>query len=221
MIGTIGDPGCLFNVTDAAVFNHTEGQPREIEIRSNGVGLRFFLDGVPVKLNKAGYDPLPVPAELRGSTLHGFAVDTHCVDPYRDAMKTPTILDITATHLKSDDPFLRATIHASAPQLVGQSSTTHFWMPGVAGAVLMNSAGDALVTIDLNGDGTGPTNCSAIHCPPRDYVRSRNGDAIVNLNGTDGEGEQAPTWNPIGAGAHATNALRFAYRTVRSVSSPL
>lgn len=69
------------DILDAAVFNHTEGTPREITAESNGAAVRFFMDGTPVKLDKAGYAPLPIPAELRGSTLHGFAVDTHCVSP--------------------------------------------------------------------------------------------------------------------------------------------
>jgi hypothetical protein len=92
-IGTIGNPGCLFDPLDVAVFNHTEGQPRLITAESNGAALRFFLDGAPVKLAKAGYEPLPIPAELRGSTLHGFAVDTHCVSPYCIATRLPAITE--------------------------------------------------------------------------------------------------------------------------------
>ena len=95
-IGTIGDPGRLFAPMDAAAFNHTDGQPRDITIRSDGKGLRFFVDGIPVKLDKAGYAPFPVPAELRGSTRHGFAVDTHCVDPYSAATTLPAVLEFHA-----------------------------------------------------------------------------------------------------------------------------
>lgn len=91
LVGAIGNPGRFFEPMDAAVFNHSDGQPRTITVVSDGAALRFFLDGAPVKLSKAGYDPLPVPEELRGSTLHGFAVDTHCVSPYQRATKLPAI----------------------------------------------------------------------------------------------------------------------------------
>ena len=109
-VGTIGNPGRLFNVTDAARFNHTEGEQRVITAQSNGTAVRFFLDGVQVKLNTAGYDPLPVPHELRGSTLHGLAVDTHCVSPYASAMTLPAITEFivagtleTSTETDDDD----------------------------------------------------------------------------------------------------------------------
>jgi hypothetical protein len=97
LVGAIGDPGRLFDVMDAAVFNHTDGHPRDISVQSDGAALRFFLDGAAVKLNKAGYDPLPIPPELRGSTLHGFAVDTHCVSPYQRATGLPAITEFKAT----------------------------------------------------------------------------------------------------------------------------
>lgn len=38
-IGTIGNPGRFFNPMDAAVFNHTDGQAREIGVQSNGAAL--------------------------------------------------------------------------------------------------------------------------------------------------------------------------------------
>ena len=106
-IGTIGNPGRLFDALDAARFNHTEGQPRLLTVRSNGAALRFFLDGVPVNLDKAGYDPLPIPAELRGSTMHGFAVDTHCMSPYQSATRLPAVTEFRMESLtapvKTDD----------------------------------------------------------------------------------------------------------------------
>ena len=47
-----------------------------------------------MKLSKAGFDPLPIPAELRGSTQHGFAVDTHCVSPFQSAARLPAITEV-------------------------------------------------------------------------------------------------------------------------------
>ena len=91
LVGAIGNPGRFFKPLDAAVFNHTDGQPRTITVHSNGTSLRFFLDGAPVQLTKAGYEPLAVPEELRGSTMHGFSVDTHCVSPYHRATRLPAI----------------------------------------------------------------------------------------------------------------------------------
>ena len=82
---------------DVATFNHTQGQPREISAVSNGTHLRFFIDGGQIKLNAAGYRGVPVPSELRGSTLHGFAVDTHCVEPYAAAASLPAVLEFDAS----------------------------------------------------------------------------------------------------------------------------
>ena len=103
LVGAIGDPGRFFDVMDAALFNHTDGHPREISVQSDGAALRFFLDGAAVKLNKAGYGPLPIPPELRGSTLHGFAVDTHCVSPYQRATDLPAITEFKATPASGQD----------------------------------------------------------------------------------------------------------------------
>ena len=109
-IGTIGNPGHFFDPMDAAVFNHTEGQPRKISVQSNGAALRFFLDGVPIKLAKAGDDPLPIPPELRGSTLHGLAVDTHCVSPFQAATRLPAITEVS---INTDEVLPTATAEAA------------------------------------------------------------------------------------------------------------
>lgn len=84
-----------------------------------------------------------------------------------------------------------AALKAFPPQLVGESDTTHFWMPGVNGVVVLPS-GDAIVSVDENGDGTAPTNCSAVRCPPRDYLMTA----------------AAGRWHPVvGSASHASNAL--------------
>ena len=120
-IGTIGNPGCLFNPIDAAVFNHTDGTPREITAESNGAALRFFLDGSPIKLAKAGFASLPIPAELRGSTLHGFAVDTHCVSPYQSATRLPAI---TEFRIKTEDIHADGLPHSVVAQEAKHRSET-------------------------------------------------------------------------------------------------
>ena len=89
-------------------------------------------------------------------------------------------------------------IRFSPPQLVGRSKTTHFWMAGIY-PVVSTPAGTVL-TVDENGDGTPATNCSLVHCEPRNYVAKTAGGP----------------WNPLAAGIPGTNALiRFDNGTYR------
>jgi hypothetical protein len=92
-----------------------------------------------------------------------------------------------------------ASVRPHPPQLVGESNVTHFWMPGVSGVVVMDPFGDALLRVDLNGDGTPPTNCSRLQCPPRRYVRATQHHQPNHSSG--------PAWTAIGNGAFSTNGL--------------
>ena len=76
-------------------------QPRDIEVRSKDGSLTFFLDGSQVWLKSHGLQPVAVPAELRSSTMHGFAVDTHFVKPFAAAETMPAILEVRMAALGS------------------------------------------------------------------------------------------------------------------------
>lgn len=76
-------------VLDTAVVRHAEGQRRSVELRSNGTGVTCWLDGAQVRLATNGLSPVPIPANLVGSTLHGFCFDTHAVSVLEDIPTTP------------------------------------------------------------------------------------------------------------------------------------
>ena len=57
------------------------------------------------------------------------------------------------------------------PRVVGESNVTHFWMPGVGGiATVGRHSQSLLLTIDENGDGTPPVDCTHVKCAPRHYL---------------------------------------------------
>jgi hypothetical protein len=93
LLATIGNPPEDVAVLDYASFSHTEGTDRQIEIRSTGTAVTVWLDGAQVSLVGAGTTPVAVPTALRGSTLHGLAVDTHLVADPGDIPTLPAILD--------------------------------------------------------------------------------------------------------------------------------
>lgn len=82
LIGVIGRPPEDFaTVGGVALFSHADGTPRRVRLVTAGGGATctLWLDGVQVSTELHGLDPIPIPAELHGSTLHGFAVDQHLV----------------------------------------------------------------------------------------------------------------------------------------------
>jgi hypothetical protein len=93
LLATIGNPPEDVAVLDYASFSHTEGTDRQIEIRSTGTAVTVWLDGTQVSLVGAGTTPVAVPTALRGSTLHGLAIDTHLVADPGDIPTLPAILD--------------------------------------------------------------------------------------------------------------------------------
>jgi hypothetical protein len=82
LFATIGNPPEDVDIIAVGGFSHTEGTPREIEIRSNGTGATGWVDGVQVSMS-GGYNlnPVPIPSALLGSTMHGLALDCHFVTP--------------------------------------------------------------------------------------------------------------------------------------------
>lgn len=84
LAGYIGDPPESFASWMVAThaMSHTDGQPRDFELRSSGTTVQAFLDGELLTAWSNGYgDTLPLHADVQGSTLHGFAVDAHFTDP--------------------------------------------------------------------------------------------------------------------------------------------
>lgn len=78
------------NVYDLGHIPHTAGTRRTIEVRSDGEALTAWVDGTQVSMQTNGLDPIPVPAALLGSTMHGFAVDAH-LTPVAQIPSTPAI----------------------------------------------------------------------------------------------------------------------------------
>ena len=101
-------------------------------------------------------------------------------------------------------------LRPGAPETVGESTTTHFWMPGVGGLVVLpGSEGDVILHIDENGDGVPPTNCSAVRCPPTYYVRS----ALPGTATVEG-------WSALPAGPMCSNGmLRLSNGTFRGFAT--
>jgi hypothetical protein len=87
----------------------------------------------------------------------------------------------------------------SAPVMVGESDVTHFWMPGVFGAVAVSGGPTPTVVtvIDIDGDGVPGKNCSVFKCPPMTY------------SSTGGDGGMS--WAPAGRGQ---NTHGFTYNAV-------
>jgi hypothetical protein len=99
-VGAIRNPpedwGANPSAGDFAVVSHTEGVPRSIELRSNGTGVTAWLDGTQISMNTHGLDPVPIPVNLLGSTLHGFCVDTH-LTTQAAIPTTPVLHSVTVT----------------------------------------------------------------------------------------------------------------------------
>ena len=111
IVGYIGNPPEDFNdyVVDTALFTHTDGTPRDIEIRAVAPGqVILLMDGVQVSLGTHGLNPVTIDPELAGSTLHGVAVDSHFVWPRTDVPTTKAIEEVTISVIGDSDPMLRS-----------------------------------------------------------------------------------------------------------------
>lgn len=83
-VGYIGSPPEKFEVIAAGLFPkpHSSGTPREVELRAEQPGkVTVWIDGEQVSLGEHGLKPLEVDPTMIRSTLHGFAVDAHFVEP--------------------------------------------------------------------------------------------------------------------------------------------
>jgi hypothetical protein len=80
-IGGISRPPEDFAPVDFQSFSHVDGTDRYIDLYTNlaGTSATLWLDGVQISTAVNGLNPIPIPAELQGSTLHGFAHDQHMV----------------------------------------------------------------------------------------------------------------------------------------------
>jgi hypothetical protein len=101
LAGTIGNPVENFDVDAVSFFDHPiEGRLRRIKTRitARATEATLWLDGTQYPLSGLafgnpdyGFDPMPVPAELQGSTRAGFAHDAHLVVPETNIPVTPSI----------------------------------------------------------------------------------------------------------------------------------
>jgi hypothetical protein len=94
--GSIGNPPEVFGslVLATASFTHaTQGQERTFEMRSTGTGVTGWMDGVQLSFSTYGTGPIPIPTALRGSTMHGLAVDTHLTTDWDDIPLFPAAYD--------------------------------------------------------------------------------------------------------------------------------
>jgi hypothetical protein len=96
IVGTMGNPVEDFACVATATYLRDD-QPHALTIRSVGGFASCLYDGVPLQLaDHPGGDPIPhvpIPAALRGSTLHGVAVDCH-LEPDEAAMMLPVVDDV-------------------------------------------------------------------------------------------------------------------------------
>ena len=105
--GYIASPPENFEVIASAIIpEHTSGENRELEIRSQPGGTAtIWLDGEQVSFREGfGLNPLPIDPTMLGSTRHGFAVDAHFVDPVENIPKLKSIESISITEILPSTP---------------------------------------------------------------------------------------------------------------------
>lgn len=96
LAGYIAAPVENFEVVAHAVLpgKHVPGTPREVELRAETPGkVTVWVDGRQISFEPGGLAPIAVDPTMIHSTLHGFAVDAHLVDP---PTSIPTIKSIEA-----------------------------------------------------------------------------------------------------------------------------
>lgn len=107
LVGYLGSPPELFEVVATAAFPNpqpypTDGVQRDIEIRTTGTTYTVWVDGTQISLsNGYGLGGVPVPLELQGSTVHGFALDAHLVQPLTNV---PTLKGIESVTIQGVNP---------------------------------------------------------------------------------------------------------------------
>lgn len=94
-VGSIGNPPEDFAdfVVDYGTYTHTTGTPRTIELvlNADNTACTLWMDGTQVDTDVNGTDPIPLPANLQGSTFHGFELDYHLTQPFTDIPSLPGI----------------------------------------------------------------------------------------------------------------------------------
>ena len=99
--GYIAVPVENFEVIAYALLpgKHVSGTPREIELRADEPGkVTVWVDGKQVSFEAGvGLAPINIDPTMAHSTLHGFAVDAHLVDP---PTNIPTIKSIEAVTIR-------------------------------------------------------------------------------------------------------------------------
>ncbi len=102
--GYIGSPPEDFDIVAIAhkPGPHVPGTPREVELRVEKPGaVTVWVDGEQINFDSgAGLSPIEVDPSMIGSTLHGFAVDAHLVDPLSDIPTLKGVEAITIIELK-------------------------------------------------------------------------------------------------------------------------
>ena len=101
--GYIHAPPENFEIIATALLDkeHKPGLPMVLELRAEEPGkVTVWVDGKQASFNE-GYDlrPLEIDPELVDSTLHGFAVDAHFVDPVSAIPRIKSIEDISIRSL--------------------------------------------------------------------------------------------------------------------------
>ena len=80
LVGTVGRRPDQFRVIAFVPLEHQDGQPRQVELKSKDGEFTLWLDGAQIG------GPWAVPARLRGSSLHGVALDEN-----QDPARTPDV----------------------------------------------------------------------------------------------------------------------------------
>ena len=102
LAGYIGSPPELFEVIASGLIGeHETGKPREVEVRVEKPGeATIWVDGKQVHLYQGfGLNPIPIDKTMINSTLHGFALDAHFVDPVANTPKIKGIESIKIEEL--------------------------------------------------------------------------------------------------------------------------
>jgi hypothetical protein len=103
LAGYIAAPVENFEVIATALLpgKHLTGTPREVELRAEEPGkVTVWVDGQQVSFEPDGLAPIEIDPTMIHSTLHGFAVDAHLVNPPTSIPTIKSIEAITITELE-------------------------------------------------------------------------------------------------------------------------
>jgi hypothetical protein len=145
LLGYIGNPPEDFvdYLVGTAAFTHTDGTPRDIELRATTAGqVTVWLDGVQLSFNNGiGTNPYTVDAGLASSTLHGFALDGHLVFPYTTLPTMKGIERIEVEALDADSPAPRSLVTGKFDTAGGTVSGTTVFDNGTGRVVIGPDSG--------------------------------------------------------------------------------